>query len=343
MDGGFIVTGSTQNDSLNATNILLLKVDASGTEEWSFTFGGGLRARGFSVQQTTDGGYILTGQIWVDGLGYAILIKTDGNGTEEWNRLYGVGFDGEPLPAQFRKAGRSTQIGQAPLTGEEFFSKGQAPSELFGSACSAGCLGFEAGLSVKQTMDGGYIIAGETQSFSVGSIDVWLIKTNSEGSTEWYSVFGGTSRDEATSVEQTADGGFIICGSTWSYGLAHSRDVWIIKTDAQGTESWSKTYGGKASDDGKSIQQTNDGGFIIAGETYNDPNSFAPDVLLIKIDALGNEKWFRTFGEDDFESGHAVQQTWDGGYIIAGTYTDYSRHIWLLKTDGNGNIESEEE
>lgn len=343
MDGGFIVTGSTQKDSMNLSNIVLLKLDAGGSEEWSFNFGEGFRGTGLSVLQTASGGYVLTGQIWIDRLGYTVIIKTDGDGTEEWNRLYGIDFNGEPLPSQLAKTGRYSQIGQMPSMGVEFYGASQANSNLLNSACSTGCLGYEAGHSVKQTTDGGYIIAGETASFGVGFVDVWLIKTDSEGLPEWFSVFGGRGIEIAYSVEQTTDGGYIVGGSTSSYGLAHSNDVWLIKTDAQGTELWSKTYGGKGWDVGHSVQQTNDGGFIIAGATTG-PDDYNKDVLLIKIDARGNEKWFRNFDGDGFETGYAVQQTVDGGYILAGTFSiAYYNHIWLLKTDSEGNVEPEEE
>jgi len=345
MDGGFIVTGSIQKDSTNLTNIVLLKIDEGGSEEWSFTFGERFRGKGLSVIQTAGGGYVLTGQIWVDDKGYTWIIKTEGDGTEEWNRMYGVGFNGEPLPQQLAKTERYSQSGGAASMGVDIYRESQTNSNLLGSVCSTGCLGYEAGHSVKQTTDGGYIIAGETQSFGVGFIDVWLIKTDSEGLPEWQSVFGGTVIDIGYSVEQTTDGGYIIAGETSSYGLAHSKDVWLIKTDAQGTEMWSKAYGGKGWDIGHSVQQTSDGGFIIAGVTETEYIvEFDRDVLLIKIDALGNEKWLKTFDGNGYESGYAVQQTEDGGYILAGSiWVASSSHIWLLKTDSEGNVGPEEE
>lgn len=345
MDGGFIVTGSIKKDSTNLTNIVLLKIDEGGSEEWSFTFGESYRGTGWSVIQTAGGSYVLTGHIWVGDYAYLWIIKTDGDGTEEWNRMYGVGFNGESLPQQLAKAGRNSQSGGAASMGVDFYPESQTNSGTLGSVCSTGCDSFEKGRSIKQTADGGYIIAGETQSFSVGILDVWLIKTDSEGLPEWKSVFGGTGSDKGYSVEQTTDGGYIIGGSTSSYGIAHSNDVWLIKTDAQGTEMWNKTFGGRGWDIGYSVQQTNDGGFIIAGVTETEYIvEFDRDVLLFKIDALGNEKWYRTFDGNGYESGYAVQQTGDGGYILAGSiWVASSSHIWLLKTDSEGNVGPEEE
>ena len=142
----------------------------------------------------------------------------------------------------------------------------------------------EIGHSIQQTTDGGYIITGSTQSFGNG--DVWLIKTNSNGNEEWNQTFGGSSYDDGSSVQQTTDGGFIITGGTYSFGNGGS-DVWLIKTDSNGNEEWNQTFGGSSDDDGYSVQQTSDGGYIITGYTTSFGNG-AKDVWLIKTDSEGN-------------------------------------------------------
>jgi hypothetical protein len=180
-------------------------------------------------------------------------------------------------------------------------------------------------------------VTGEVESFGAGNSDVYLIKTNSVGDTLWSRTYGGSERDVGLSVQQTTDGGYIVAGFTYSFGVGDYNDIYLIKTDSNGDTLWTRTYGGSSYDQGFSVQQTSDGGYIIGGETY----SFGAglnDVYLIKTDSNGDTLWTRTYGTDSYEYGRSVQQTTDGGYIVTGwTYNYPYDDLYLIKTDYYGN------
>jgi hypothetical protein len=136
---------------------------------------------------------------------------------------------------------------------------------------------------VQQTSDNGYIIVGSTYSSST-EFDIWLVKTDSSGNMQWNKTYGGSLDEEAYSVQQTSDGGYIITGFTDS--LSDNRDIWLIKTDPSGNVEWSQTYGGTKDDDAYAVQQTNDGGYIIAGTTYSFGPSWDPNFWLIRLAGL---------------------------------------------------------
>ncbi len=196
----------------------------------------------------------------------------------------------------------------------------------------------DRGLSVTQTADSGYVIAGYAKSFGAGSSDVYLVKTDASGDTIWTRTYGGSYDDYGYSVAQTADGGYIIAGETWSFG-AGSHDFWLIKTDASGDTIWTRTYGGTLWDKSFSVAQTVDDGYVIAGFTM----SFAAgmfDVYLVKTDAAGDTMWTRTYGGDSSDSGRSVVQTADGGYVITGCTNSFGvdgDNVWLIKTDAAGD------
>jgi hypothetical protein len=205
---------------------------------------------------------------------------------------------------------------------------------------------YDRGYSVKQTIDGGYILAGCTHSFGLDNFDVWLIKTDIDGIEEWNHTFGGSCEDWGYSVQQTNDSGYMIGGYTESYGAGKS-DFWLIKTDSNGIEEWNSTFGGIDYDRCFSAQQTNDNGYIMTGYTVSfDEDYTGCDVLLIKTDSNGNMHWHQTYGgsgtKNKFDMAYSVKQTSDGGYIITGDteiyYVDKADYL-LIKTDSDGKQE----
>ena len=149
--------------------------------------------------------------------------------------------------------------------------------------------------SIIHTADGGYALAGYTESYGAGSYDMWLVKTDADGESLWSRTFGGARNDRCYSIIQTADGGFALAGGTLSFG-AGDYDMWLVKTDSDGDSLWSRTFGGRNTDWCFSMIQTADGGYLLAGYTYSF-DAVRSDMWLVKTDADGDFLWSRTLGE----------------------------------------------
>lgn len=198
--------------------------------------------------------------------------------------------------------------------------------------------GYEYGYSAIQTYDKGYAIAGATSSFGNGNTDAYLLKVDSLGVIQFHKMYGGVNIDQAYCIKQTADSGLIMAGYTNSFGNG-GYDIYINKTDAFGNVSWSKTYGGTNWDFAYSIQQTTDGGYIIAGGTssYGNGNE---DMYLVKINATGDTSWTKTYGGIEDDEARSVKQTKDGGYILTGftkSVGDIMGDIYTVKTNSSGD------
>ncbi|UCE15779.1 MAG: right-handed parallel beta-helix repeat-containing protein [Candidatus Bathyarchaeota archaeon] len=308
------------------------------SEEWSRTFGGSSTEDGNSVQQTTDGGYIIAGNTApLDTTLYDVyLVRTDSDGNMLWNRTFG-GSSGDygssvqqTSDGGYIIAGRTWSFGEGGFA-DVYLVKTNSDGNMLWNRTFGGSSG-DYGYSVQQTTDGGYIIAGRTASFGAGSSDVYLVKTDSDGNEVWSKTFGGYDSDYGNSVQQTTDGGYIIAGNTASFGAGWS-DVYLVKTDSDGNRLWSRTFGGSRGDYGSSVQQTSDGGYIIASSTWSFGAGSA-DVYLVKTNSGGNMLWSRTFGGYDSDYGYSVQQTSDGGYIIAGRTWSFGEggfDVYLIK------------
>jgi hypothetical protein len=284
-DGGYIVAGYTWSFGVAVNDVYLIKTDASGVEEWSQTFGGSGFDEGYSVQQTSDNGYIIVGYTWSGaGLNDVYLIKTDASGVEEWSHTFGGSSNDYGYSVQQTSDGGYIIVGftmsygsgpEAVYLIKTDASGNQQWSQTFGGSSS------DRGYSVQQNDLGGYIVAGYTWSFGAGDDDVYLISTDASGNQQWSQTFGGVWCDYGRSVQQTDDGGYIVAGTTESFGAGND-DTYLIKTDASGNQQWSHTFGGSSNDFGYSVQQTGDGGYIVAGytESYGVGGS---DVWLIRI------------------------------------------------------------
>jgi hypothetical protein len=196
---------------------------------------------------------------------------------------------------------------------------------------------FEWGSSIQVLGDGGYIIAGSTESYGAGEVDFYLLRTDSEGNMLWNKTYGGPGLELGRSVQVLGDGGYIIVGSTYSFNA--STDVLLVRTDPDGNMLWYKTYGGPGTDSANSVQVLEDGGLIIAGNTVTLNASY--DALLVRVDPEGNMLWNRTYGglkEDHIDS---LYETHDGGYIMTGYSMEigvFKYELLLVRTDSQGRL-----
>jgi predicted secreted protein len=333
-DGGFIITGVT---GLGFYDLGLLKTDSNGNLIWLKTFGGLEFDVGYKVSQTLDGGYIVVGYTSSYGAGSADVwvIKVDSNGNQQWAKTFGgtnfdAGLSVKQLPNEGYIVAGYTESYGAGASDVWLIKLDQNGNQQW--AKTYGGTGNDYGCSVELSVDGGFIVTGYQESFSNGGYDVGLLKTDSDGNLIWLKNFGGTDYDGGYSIKRTIDGGFIITGLTKSSG-AGGRDVWVIKTNSDGNQQWAKTYGGIEDDEGRSIDQTTDGGFVIAGIT----KSFGAgneDVGLLKIDGDGDLLWITSFGGFNDDRGHSVRLTSDDGYIVTGNTYSYGAglsDVWLIK------------
>jgi hypothetical protein len=335
IEGGYIIAGYTNSFGAGGHDVYLLKTDASGDTLWTKTYGGVNNDISYSIQQTSDGGYIIAGYTNSFGAGgYDVyLLKTDASGDTLWTKTYGGVNNDISHSIQQTSDGGYVTAGYTYSFGAGMCDVYLIKTDSLGDTLWTKTYGdtlSDLGYSVDITSDAGYIITGSTNSS--GYSDVWLIKTDSLGDTLWTETYGFESpwfHWAGNSVQQTTDGGYIVAGyisrtvgNTW---------VLVIKTDAGGDTMWIKTYSPGIYDYGYSVQQTSDGGYIIVGETWV---PLTGDVYVIKIDSLGNTDWTKTFGGTDYDVGACVRQTIEGSYIITGYTNSFGaggRDVYLIK------------
>ena len=190
--------------------------------------------------------------------------------------------------------------------------------------------------SVKQTADSGYIVAGLTQQNSAVTPNAWILKLDPKGNIIWEKSYGGDGWDGAESTQQTSDLGYIVAGWTKSQD-SENEEAWILKLDTDGNIIWSKTYNGYKICTAFSIQQTADMGYIVAGRTTS-LGTNKVDAWITKLYSDGNVEWNKSFGGSGNDIANSVQQTSDGGYIVAGEKNDA---YWVFKLDQSGKMQWE--
>lgn len=217
-------------------------------------------------------------------------------------------------------------------------------------------------VAIASTGDGGAILTGMTHSsdvssYSYGQADILLIKVDAGGQVEWSKTYGGSKTDYPTDIQLTADGGFILSGTTFSQdgnissNNGHS-DIWVLKLTHSGDIQWSKSFGNNTFDYGHAIQPIASGGYIVVGATSaTHPNEFViedrydQDLVAIKINESGQVVWQKTYGQERFDAALDVYSMNDNGFLLTGYSEDANslypyhtfKNAWTLKLDDQGN------
>jgi len=387
-DGGYIVAGETNSTDGDVSgnygdfDVWVVKLNATGATEWQRCLGGSDQDTASSIQQTGDMGYIVaanTRSTDGDVIGHhggispggfterdGWVIKLNTTGAIEWQRcLGGTGDDRAEYVQQTADGGYIiagyTSSSDGDLTGLpadacwvlKLDSEGLIQWQKF-----FGLLMFNK--CVQQTGDGGYVLCGWTALGTHGMFDGYVLNLDTAGAARWQRDLGGIRRDYAYSIRQTRDSGYIVAGSTTSENLNGYHldpdfnflpDGMAIKLNATGAIEWQKCLGGYDDDGCSSVEQTADGGYVVGGSTASDDgdvsgNHGSYDVWAVKLDAGGAIEWQRCLGGSSDDRAGSVQQTTDGGYVVAGSTAsddgDVSGNhgasdIWVAKLESDGS------
>jgi hypothetical protein len=341
-DGGYYVVGYTFSFGSGGADVFIIASDPSGEERWTQTFGSGQDDYGFGVAMTAHGDCLAAGYLVTLGSADVALHGNTADGGQFLMKVLGGSRDDMAYSVArnsdggFIIAGATYSFGAGPPNA--YVLRIDSLGDTLWTRTYGGA-GEDYAFSARQTADSGFIICGTTYSYGAGQSDIYLIKTNASGDTEWTRTYGGAEPEHGHSVLQTADLGYVICGTTLSFGAGEA-DIWLIRTDANGDTLWTRTFGGDTADLGHSVAQTADHGFIICGQTASFGSGNC-DAWLIKTDSIGDTLWTRTFGGGSDDVGYSVQPTTDGGYVMAGKTKSIGaggEDFYLVKTDADGHV-----
>jgi len=304
-DGGYIVGGGTLSFGAGGNDMWILKLDSHGNVQWQKTYGGwGVGIDGLNAEyvhdlaKTSDGGYIVVGGTTSYGAGDRDIwvLKLDSQGNVQWQRTFGSSlFDWAHHVVQTSDGGYiisgATSFGLGFLGGGWGYDIWVLKLDSQGNIQwqkTYGGWSLEAPETIQQTSDGGYILVGVTQSFGFGPVDMLIIKLDSQGNIQWAKTYVGMGYEIGFYIRQIQDGGYIVSGSTSSFG-AGGWDLLVLKLDPNGNIQWAKTYGGAANEYpyGAVIDQLPDGGYVLVGST----SSFGAggwDIWILKLDSNGD-------------------------------------------------------
>lgn len=310
---------------------------------WSNSYGGPYNEKGYACQPTDDGGSAILGSTYSFGHGDhdIYLIRLDSLGDTLWTRTFGgdstdYGYDiHKTYDGGFVIVGSSKSFGSSKK--DVYLIRVNAYGDTQWTRTIGGG-GDDEGRSVRQTVDSGFVICGTTNSWGAGYTDVYLVKTDSAGNTLWSKTYGGPGGEAGSAVRQTVDSGFVLIGSTGSFGEGYS-SIYAVRTDRNGDSLWATTYGGNKADFGSSVEATQDGGYVFVGSTAS-YGLGCSDAYLIKTDPYGNVDWQQTYGGTREDRAYSVYESAAGGFALAGTTESFSSgiDIYLVRTNPLGDV-----
>jgi len=343
---GYLIAGKSKSFSGHRDhNAYLIKIDKKGNKLWSKTYGGN-RDEDINDIVNYGNGAIFIGSTKTFGNGRKryYINRINKEGKQLWRKGYFLDADDEYTGSSVATDGKRITLAGTELH-RGFTTSDVSPLilQLNGNGdryWERYLGGRKKDYSHKILYTGdGYVVVGKTESYGHGDYDMYLIKLNRQGKWQWYNSFGGGDDDTANDVIQTNDGGYILVGSTNSFGLTRD-DAFIVKTDKNGKRLWQHSYGGNYADEAFAIARSPDGGFVIAGrtESFNRRNGF--DLYLFKIDAHGKLLWQRTQGGKSDDAGYDIITVRDGYLIVGAKKSDIGRdsNVWVLKVDFDGKI-----
>lgn len=292
-DGGYVFTGCQESVTTGKNQMLLVKLNQDGVEQWSKIYGAPDKdVVGYAVEESPAGGYILAGysRLTAAGNDDAIIMKTSANGTTEWMR---------------------TENGLAD----------------------------ERAYSVAATADGGFVMTGWTMSSGAGSADAFLVKYSAAGNRQWTRSFGTAGWDAAFKVTIDADQGLLLVGETMARSATNAMDIFVIKTNANGSELWRKSYGAEADESGYSIEPCTAGGYIIAGRTFSAGGYGEDDGVIFRITPTGDILWQKRFGGACSDVIYSVKEDTDHGFLLSGCTQSFgtaNNNVYLIKISEAG-------
>lgn len=318
-----------------------------------------------SIDRTADGGYVIAGSTTSSELQFepyqghsdVYVVKLNSSLQKEWSSLQGGVLDDVGQSIEQTADGGCIVGGYWEVTSgvpDDFYAVklNANGARTWERAC--GGSGLDQARSVRRTLDGGYLLAGESFSTNIPGLtnhlhgDFYVVKLDANGATTWQQMFGGTGWDQLFAADRTSDGGYIVVGmsdSTDIPGLTPAAfgDFYVAKLDSTGLVTWQRMWGGKNNDYLYSVRQTTDGGYIVSGTCFSSDLSGTDGagLYVAKLDASGIVLWQRVFPAVDFFSARSVLQTTDGGYIFAGyRAVDFGLlgyQCEVVKLDAGGN------